>query len=108
MPRSERCRIRGIALTLLLATLGGKRLRPAERVALIEPLPPEERLALVELPPRQAAHRAGASRRPGLSPSGDRWRVWASRCYGQTNRLLWRLWAREAAFGDASGRTGVT
>ena len=50
MPRSERCRIRGIALTLLLATLGGKRLRPAERVALIEPLPPEERLALVELP----------------------------------------------------------
>ena len=60
---------------------------------LTERLPPAERLALVERPRRRAAHRAGASRRTGLSPSGDRWRVWAgARPAVEALRTVARAW----------------
>ena len=44
-----------------------------------------------------AAHRAGASRRTGLSPSGDRWRVWASgRPISEPLRTVARAWPNDS------------
>jgi hypothetical protein len=68
MPRSERCRIRDNCLHVI--ALHSLAQAPVARA---EPLPPAERLALVERPRRLAAPRAVASRRMGLSPSNDRW-----------------------------------
>ena len=68
MPRSERCRIRGNCLDVSPCFPWRKLLSPGEPCRWSTSLAPAERLA---------AHGrligAGASRRTGLSPSGDRW-----------------------------------
>jgi hypothetical protein len=54
---------------------GGNAAVCSKPLALAEDLPPAERLALVG---PSVGRPAGANRRTGLRPSGDRWRVWAS------------------------------
>jgi hypothetical protein len=103
MPRSEpkepplsRGRAPGaIALRLLLATLGSKRLPPAERLALA----------------RAALASGGSSARSepsSLSPSSDRWRVWErSKAVSETLRTVASSWAsNKAELEDDRGRAG--
>jgi hypothetical protein len=65
MPRSERCRIRGNCLD-------GIALPSPAQAPVADGAPGAGQSG----PRPRTAHRAGASR-TGLSPSGDRWRVWA-------------------------------
>jgi hypothetical protein len=79
-----------------------------ERLPLIEaPVAGAERLALVERPRRRAADRAGASRRSGVSPSGDRWAGLGERSkpVSEALRTVARAWARGQAV-ERQGRAG--
>jgi hypothetical protein len=83
MPRSERCRIRGNCLQ-------GIALLSLAQAPVADGAPAADR----------AARRAGASRRTGLSPSGERWRGWAS---GRNPSA--RLSGRGQGMGEGSRRS---
>jgi hypothetical protein len=85
MPRSERCRIRGNCLH-------GIALPALAQAPVVDGAPGAGREGR-----RRAARRAGASRRTGLSPSGDHWRVWA----GGRKPSAW-LWGPSRGHGPAT------